>query len=294
MRSHFSGREIPRKLYRYRSDSIEYLDSELRAAIIDQKVWVSSYSDLNDPFDMSPVFVHDKPIVMRKLIEKFQKKHPYKSFSGRDLLEEGKRRGVSSYKAKKTFKPSYNFAKIAQKAIREAFYEDRKNNIVCCFSEVFDSIMMWSHYSSSHCGYCFEFELSEEVDIAPPHLSIDRVVYQENRPILRDIEIVHWLGFENFGDSEIFDKEIADQFLQKRLLTKSITWSYEREWRAIWHGNRRDYRTISPMRVSKIILGANATKELEESINAHALGKVPVVRLRVSRGKFGLEPASEW
>jgi hypothetical protein len=51
---------------------------------------------------------------------------------------------------------NFDFEKFApQLQIKETL---RKNWIVCCFSEVNDSILMWSHYANNHEGICIGFE----------------------------------------------------------------------------------------------------------------------------------------
>ncbi len=76
-----------------------------------------------------------------------------------------------------------------------------------------DNLLMWAHYSSSHTGVCLEFEVSTH------ELFFGRaqpVIYSNTRP-----------KFNPRGTEE--------ENVEGALLTKSIEWAYEREWRIIDH-----------------------------------------------------------
>ena len=40
--------------------------------------------------------------------------------------------------------------------------ENRYGRGVCCLSEKHDDVLMWSHYSNGHKGFCLKFETSYE------------------------------------------------------------------------------------------------------------------------------------
>ncbi len=44
-----------------------------------------------------------------------------------------------------------------QKVIEEM----RKDVFVFCFSEVWDSILMWAHYANNYNGYCIEYDVKQ-------------------------------------------------------------------------------------------------------------------------------------
>lgn len=83
-----------------------------------------------------------------------------------------------------------------------------------CLSENNDSILMWSHYSHNHQGYCLEFEAT---NFTPVFGEAQRVNYASDYPVV---------DFFNTPNEEQVDLIF---------LTKYIGWSYEEEWRIIDH-----------------------------------------------------------
>jgi len=81
-------------------------------------------------------------------------------------------------------------------------------NSVCCFSEIYDNILMWSHYSEKHKGFCLIFNLENDINYWEKLFPVE---YHQEYPILDNIE------------------ELSD----KALLRKSSAWSYEAEWRIL-------------------------------------------------------------
>jgi len=81
---------------------------------------------------------------------------------------------------------------------------------VCCFSDVNDSILMWSHYADEHKGICIGFDAKKSL-----FRFAWQVKYQAEFPIVR-----------RPTDSD-------EILLDKTLLTKADCWSYEKEWRII-------------------------------------------------------------
>jgi hypothetical protein len=79
-----------------------------------------------------------------------------------------------------------------------------------CLTEESASLLMWPHYADSHRGICLEFDTSQW----PFNLAWS-VRYSDEYPRIDR------------------SAETADETLQKSLLTKSVCWSYEREWRLI-------------------------------------------------------------
>lgn len=81
-------------------------------------------------------------------------------------------------------------------------------------SEVADSLLMWAHYAAQHKGICIELEYIE--DKKPGPAIFDKIRYTTHYP--RDIRVS-------------IDSGLDRTSLETLLLTKSIDWHYEREWR---------------------------------------------------------------
>lgn len=85
---------------------------------------------------------------------------------------------------------------------------------VVCYSSVYDSKLMWSHYADSHKGMCLVYEIPKE----NIEFSLVKVEYCEEIP------------------SAYFDVDHADNWthLIKIVKTKSIEWHYEKEFREVY------------------------------------------------------------
>jgi hypothetical protein len=92
----------------------------------------------------------------------------------------------------------------------ESFNSIIKQVGVCCLSEVRDSVLMWSHYANEHKGICIGFDTSKSMF----QLAF-QIEYQDKFPII-----------SRPSDSD-------NTLLKKYLLTKSLCWAYEKEWRII-------------------------------------------------------------
>lgn len=88
-------------------------------------------------------------------------------------------------------------------------------NGVSCFSEINDDLLMWSHYGGKYKGYCLEFATESE-----PFNKLRKVKYVQSMPKIDPVSAT-------VGES-------FDQFLEL-YCTKSMSWSYEKEWRALHH-----------------------------------------------------------
>lgn len=102
---------------------------------------------------------------------------------------------------------------IGQNVVEQAVAEFRSKRGVSCFAEVPDNLLMWSHYSDHHKGFCLEFRTDLD-----PFPKAFKVKYSARMPAF---------DLEPMLCSKDFD-QVLDLFC-----TKSIDWQYEREWRCI-------------------------------------------------------------
>lgn len=92
---------------------------------------------------------------------------------------------------------------------------------VYCLSERFDDILMWSHYADAHRGICLILAASQMY----ADLSLEPVVYPADNA---------------YPNINFFTSTMMQQ-AEAVLLTKAKHWEYEREWRVIdttgngWH-----------------------------------------------------------
>lgn len=104
--------------------------------------------------------------------------------------------------------------KFADGNVMQGSNEEMDNLIervgVSCFSGVKDSTLMWTHYASQHTGVCIGFDTGQHI-----FQTAWKVNYQQELPTI----------YRPTDD--------PDLMLQKSLLTKSLHWKYECEWRII-------------------------------------------------------------
>ena len=110
--------------------------------------------------------------------------------------------------------------------------------VMTCFSETNTNTLMWSHYASSHKGFCVEYDLKRFIE---DPLEIKKhlfpIVYTEERLIQKNIDSIIESMKElrrAIDEHIVYDgSEVLDDILPL-FLTKGNAWEYEREWRIIY------------------------------------------------------------
>jgi len=114
---------------------------------------------------------------------------------------------------KQEIKNKYDVDKVISEVISEENDTLRNKTWVTCFSETNNSILMWSHYSDCHKGFCIEYDFSEEEEsglfnLLSPVLYVDKLYNIAEHPF-------NGKSFEFCS------------------LLKSFEWHYEKEWRLV-------------------------------------------------------------
>jgi hypothetical protein len=91
-----------------------------------------------------------------------------------------------------------------------------------CLSELFDNILMWSHYAKDHTGVVIRLTCIEELDSAWGAARLVR--YEKKMPLLLDEEQTIMM----MSGKTTVDKEAA---LHNSVYCKASDWAYEKEWR---------------------------------------------------------------
>jgi hypothetical protein len=131
-----------------------------------------------------------------------------------------------------------------RRQMREMF---RSNFSVLSLSANPVSILMWSHYSNSHQGFCIEYDFGR----LSPHDLIRRLCF----PVLYRRKMTNATRYmANTGATDF--NNLFGQYL---CLLKSAGWAYEREWRIVHAiGAAQANREIAMPKPSSIILGSSA------------------------------------
>lgn len=186
----------PSRLYKYSAFSAQNLEN-----LKNQTIYFSSSRGFNDPYDCSVTPTIEIPsdsdvsrIKNRYLAD------PLINTAARDELQR-----VTVEQMRELFLRSA--AKLAIEKVNE-FSEKRG---VSCFSESNDDLLMWAHYGGTYKGFCLEFN----TEYFP---SIRQVRYSECLP--------------SFNPMPILNGEIHLDDFMSAFATKSLSWAYEKEWRA--------------------------------------------------------------
>lgn len=108
--------------------------------------------------------------------------------------------------------------------MRKSMFKDvqqfTKGLRLCCFSEIPNSVMMFSHYAAGHRGICLELSVSDDefFDLLRP------VQYPVSFPSINPFQLYPY---------KPFDKEVMWSVVEAEFLSKSPDWSYEKEWRIL-------------------------------------------------------------
>ena len=148
-----------------------------KQTIYKAEIFLSPAKVFNDPFDCRANFNYEKAIAVGKFRDELIKQYG-KSWT--EKVIEGMREDV----------------------------------FVFCFSEVWNSLLMWAHYANNYNGYCIEYDMGQVRDYLIHNLY--PVLYEKDY-----IDITNNLINTNQNTGLICN------------LAKAEEWSYEKEWRIV-------------------------------------------------------------
>jgi hypothetical protein len=235
----------------------KYMSADTAKAVLrTRKLRWSSPILFNDPFDVQ-FDLHLEydlnrvtPIVIDKL---------WAIYSGQAELTQGNILGVALQIAKrnvpglaerefrKRFEPLVaKGLKIAEARLPQThadFREVLRKIRLLCLSEVFDNILMWSHYARHHTGVVLRLSYIKDLDSACG--AARPVQYSRNMPRL--------LTEEGIIDLMTGRSPLADQpVLQRSVYSKAVDWAYEKEWRLLDASPREESTIDSPFHIREL------------------------------------------
>ena len=149
---------------------------------------------------------------------------------------------------------------------------------VACFSEVNNSILMWSHYADCHKGFCLEYDI-EELKMYNDIFSFIYPIKYSNVP------------------AEIcasFEPEKADNLTIYATMCKSSHWEYEREWRLVLPESlmiedveNKGIFYVEIPKPKKIYLGALTSEENEDIVRKiYKDEAVDIIKMKMNRNDY--------
>lgn len=227
---------IPLSLYKYGSFQNTYWEKNIYKA----KIYLSPAKSFNDPFDCRANLNYKKVI----------KKGKFRDF----LLKQYDECDIDNITEE-----------MAQECIIEGM---REETFVFCFSEVWNSILMWAHYANNYNGYCIEYDMSKVRD----HITYN--LY----PVLYEKDYI-----------DVTDRVININSNVGIIcsLVKAQEWNYEREWRIVEYRNDPFYIRKA---LKAVYLGGNCSQKNRKDIVQWAKdNNKEVYDIEISKTRYELE-----
>jgi Protein of unknown function (DUF2971) len=233
----------PNIIYKYESFTVQSLIN-LKA----QSLYFCSPRSFNDPYDCAiTATIRDPSTDEIELIRQH--------YLNDQSLSVAVRQQFKSMPFDELKKALINGATKGVADVREKFLSTKG---VTCFSECNDNLLMWGHYGGQYKGFCLAFNTSKDL-----FTKLRQVRYID---VIPQIDIVDCTVNKNY-----------DKLLDDLYCTKSNSWSYEKEWRAI-HSEAGTLFTYEPDALSAIFFGPDIERHALEIICLIIQGQNPDVQ----------------
>ncbi|WP_161515441.1 DUF2971 domain-containing protein [Priestia megaterium] len=275
---------IPQSLYKYRAVHEFSIKN-----FADDQIWFNSSARMNDPYDSS------LSVNSELFIEEFLKVRQVDEYLDKQL-EKHRKRNLSPEDFKKVEDDYRNSIIKLKEQLNEEFKERiahlpsriRKTTHISCFSEKNDSILMWSHYTNNHEGFCLEYDFAE-------YAKVNAKLLEALNPIIYDDEIFdvsYYLLKMYQNDSSTIDTKM----IRNAVVRKAKAWSYEEEWRILRLFEPQDTGyEIGTFKPKSIYLGAKISEKNKATLIELAKEKkVNVYQMKLKSNEFKLEVHPEY
>lgn len=218
-------------LLKFRNGTTNDLDS-----LHDQKIWFSSFEQLNDPFEgIAPIHCSTPDIdrrfnLINKLIERLER------LDNSNKEEANQFRYIQAlYKTERDIYERSSEELIAKHITNYLTYSRDNKTIFSCSMRLRedDSLLnplMWAHYANSFKGFCLEFDYSKLTD----HLREKEKFIGGSRVSYSKSENLHHTELDNIFEAYVNLKDSNDMDIMTRpFITKSSHWEHENEYRYI-------------------------------------------------------------
>ncbi len=246
-------KKAPNNLYKYRSGTL--LDIE---NLKSNQAWFSSPIEFNDPYD-SALFIDAEELLAIELNGLLKKANIERDINSSNIY--------NFYKLEGKIQHLKNVEELQLK------FDNLINSLrIHSLSEENNNMLMWSHYSNYHKGFCIEYKFNDVLELFG--YDFNPVAYIEN--LLNASEYIY---------------RMSGTIAIRSALSKSIGWSYEKEWRIITQSNERNKGELVGMpTVNGIYLGCKIEEKLrKELIEICKMKKIDIYQMKLSKNDFKLE-----
>lgn len=261
-------KDIPNKIYKYRTfDKSNYYEN----LISKNELYFSSPNKFNDPFDCKVVPNYEIGS-NNDIFQMFLRyaKEDYPNYAEEKLLQI----------AQKNFKDNIDILRSPKLLSRRVDKIINKMFGICSFAEDKSNLLMWAHYSSSHEGFCVEYDATRLFRVCLNYqqikelILIEQVKYKKDYPLLNPYKIN------------------SPQELINWIIAKSIDWEYEKEWRLIYSFHPNQPLTFNDDIMTAIYFGMSCSETNIEKIKKLVKNKIikpKLFKAFLKRHEFGLE-----
>jgi len=290
---------MPKRIYKYREDN-----ANARNCLTAGTIWLSSPLAYNDPYDCA-IKIVDETIIgafERNLFDRFVEKYQLEDVLTplgiatarggptplKTLIELTKQSGSPILRGHPDMMADFvlNHALPEYVANTKSFFRQAQSSTkLCSFSEINDSILMWSHYSKNHTGFCIEYDVES--------LPINNVFRQNLHPVVYASELYDFTRFLTLFVNASREK-IKPMFPLLGVLHKFLEWSYEKEWRLVFFPNAIVPDQLHPAPIpSAVFLGSKMQeiKQREMAAICKSLN-IPLHQMQLKGDSFQLSPES--
>jgi hypothetical protein len=238
---------IPDILYKYR----DWNDKYHKRLLTHNEIYFSAPSQFNDPFDAALPFRYiDEELTNENIYKKLYELGKYRNPG---MLEEELNSRIVKRMNSGEFDDGTYWKKFHSRFIEmvnEAWG-------ICSLTKKNDNILMWSHYSNSHKGFCVgldKFKLFEHSGVVSP------VIYSNDFPKI-----------------SLLENEITS--IHRLITTKSLHWEYEQEFRLRRIASLGRTVVLPDEAFKELILGFKMDDRTKEEIKNIAKTKFPNMKL---------------
>lgn len=146
------------------------------------------------------------------------------------------------YKSSRRVREEPNYEEVAADILNEKLGAG-----IASFAETWDHELMWAHYADGFRGICVAYNLTRLLARLPAVCALSRVRYGEGP---------HTLNLSGLRDRRARARAV--------LSTKSVLWSYEREWRMF--AGRTGKIKLAPGAVAHVYLGSRIPEADREQV----------------------------
>lgn len=250
------------ELYKYKDvtgDGITHVEDMLS----NNQIWFSSPTDFNDPFECGCKYDINnsrEEVILRKSMF---------------LVKKGASISDAIAQAEEDIPQQSNNVKEWQRQQIETHTLRAANTAMLCLTPICDNQVMWSHYAKKHEGICIQFRpLEDKLDSHLDFLAkAQQVDYSIRCPTVN------------------FMSDHREELFRKLLLTKSMPYHYEKEWRLVLYNDGPGLKPIPEGIIGAIILGIKTEQEIEDRVikaSAEYEGDIEIVRANLNPETYGL------